>query len=282
MLDYNALKPTDLSRLVSSRIGNPDADVNTDILSGYDFTDSWLTSLATIDDVDTFTTTGLNGYIRKDNLGLVIGKTYKMVLDITATAGTQVKIQDFSGVSANYTGSGSNSGTYIFTAQETTGLLIFDNTAGSHTITINTLEITEWSGDILEGFNVTENRWTHNCITVYDDDYNYLSMVNTEYIKSASYVLKEGATYRVHYRLKLTSATMLSFKLMDFDLANTYHTWTWDLGAEQEGYFDFTATTVSGVGIGFEAANSGSVYLYELVIEEITGLVYATNFIPSP
>lgn len=146
---------------------------------------------------------------------------------------------------------------------------------------LSNLVYSRMEADILDGFNVTDAAWTHDCMTGYPD-YNYLSMTTGEYIKTDTIVLKQGSKYRCFYNLQLASASNLSFRLKDFDLANTYHTWTYSGGVVQEGFFDFTATTVSGTGIGFDAANAGSVYLFSLQIFELTGLVAAYNMISSP
>lgn len=111
-----------------------------DVLDPLDLTSGWLTAAGvTIDDLDSFTSTGAGGVYKAS---VVVGKIYKVIIDITKSAGTY-SVNNSNGSSNPI---GTANGTYYFQAL-TTYVYIRNIDAG--TTDINTLTFEEvLSGDI--------------------------------------------------------------------------------------------------------------------------------------
>ncbi len=134
-------------KLLGSEVGAWLADttaetvVGSELASPIDLTTSWLTTgLATINDANTFTTTGAGGVYIAD-LGLVVGKKYILDITTTTTAATLEIRNDNAGVgSAELIGS--DDGAFSFTAL-TTGLYFRNTDAGATDIDLISLRISD-------------------------------------------------------------------------------------------------------------------------------------------
>jgi hypothetical protein len=109
-----------------------------DLIAGAGFTSGWATSNATINDANTFTTSGA-GFIKKE-IGMVVGRKYRIVIAGTTTS-SDFKIYNY-GATVIYSdlNTGSFSGTVEITALDA-GLYLRNSDAGQTDFT--TFTITE-------------------------------------------------------------------------------------------------------------------------------------------
>ncbi len=123
--------------------GVGDGAVGVDLLSGWDFTSGWaVTALATIDDADSFTTTGAFGGIRDTNDTLTTGLYYTLRVAGT-TASTDLRVLDATASQTLVSGlSGVFDETTTFKALSNMNIR-FRDYQGANTTDITTLTIKE-------------------------------------------------------------------------------------------------------------------------------------------
>jgi len=294
MLDYNALKPEDLSRLVDSRIGNPEVDLTFDLVKDLDFTDgSWAVLTGVVISPNSFSTTGAGGIYMggatQYPYSMTSGKTYILQYDI-----------DISGSAATLNGGnnngysprtlitslsiGNNIGILIYTSLlESEGLYI--RLAGAGGSTVNSLSIKEWNGEELVpdadvGFVANDialwNNYGDNTLAQ-DDNAVKVTRVPAGDSRGATIYLRalnntvfsdliNDQKYRFVFRAK---SSAVNGRVNIFNGAGSVETNIID--SEYNVFIvDTTIDTASVPYINFYVAS-----------EEVTGLVAAYNMIPN-
>jgi len=302
-------KAHDLSHLVDSRIGNPDADVNTDVFDSFDLSNDshWFDAGAiTGSTQNTMTLTGIGGRATANNSphSMVGGKTYLIKYDFSMT--NQLMLVDLYAVDGLQATSpreqminstlGDKSGWVIYTCPYTVGgFYVRQGASEAGVLTINTLEVTEWDGEEVkpEVTNITEGSAADVTVTTDGKDVS-VSMVDNSgsegFRPSWQWPLHEtiliGERVKISVTLEVVSGTVL---LYGCGFGSTERTSVSNIGTTlSPGIYHITGEYATGVGgdsliFWIDGADDNFVAnITGASLKKVTGLVAAYNMIPSP
>jgi len=300
-------KAHDLSHLVDSRIGNPDADLTEQVING-DFSSStgWVLSGASLTisgGVLNFDNTA-TASARRVDYDLKAGKTYIFSFDaVMSGADMQIAVlPDGANAWLNYTALGSGTHTYIATASADISVvrIYCALNGGGAPLTIDNFSITEWDGEELVpdpdvGFVANDvSKWVVYSNNTIEQDGN---AVKCTYVDSSSgaYVLFRnvtGTTFSTNFsigdkiqvvvRVKVSSGASVNLFLQDDGGGGTYHS-----PAQTNTDYEVVILerTIAGNNFYIKTANFSageSIWIEILSVKKISGLVAAYNMIPSP
>ena len=306
MLDYNALKPTDLSRLVDARIGNVGYDPTELIIDGgFDDPTAWtaaapwtITGGKAVYD-DTSTSNLLQA------LTITAGKSYLLKFDIEDLTSGNANIawaNHFGAiVFGGYTNYANGSHAYVYTALvDCTQLQIFGNTASTSAFKMDNLSLTEHSGEELipdadVGFVGNDaSKWTAYGTNTIAQDGNAVKITYVDN-SQAGFILFRAASgtvfpanfnvgdkMKVTVRVKVNTGASVNLFIQDDGGGGTYLS-----PAQTNTEYEVVTLerTIAGNNFYIKTANfsAGEIIWIELLsIKKVTGLVAAYNMIPSP
>jgi hypothetical protein len=295
-------KAKDLSHLVDSRIGIPDADVNTEIVvnGGFDSVDGWT------EGIDCNISNGKLNCVAKPSNGscayqmydFTPGKTYKISFDLEAIASTQVKVY-LSGTSYLqiffHTTSGHKE--YLMTADTDPSPTLY--VYGSGTWSMDNLSIKEWDGEELVpdpdvGFVANQvSSWTVYGTNTIEQDGDAVRITHVDNSNGALVFLDSttkgttfdadlitGQKYRLTLRAKVSTGSAGIQVNDDSGLRDdsTVVTNT----SYQIFNIDWTVGDIDTY-IRCNNLSTGEILWIEMLsVKKVTGLVAAYNMIPSP
>jgi len=238
--------------------GNP-ATAGADLLSGYDFTSGWTPVDATINDDTTFTTTGANGWMRKD-YSWASDKMYKLHIAGTIASGGQLNVYDFA-IDQNYAGSGGITATtfdevfYFYATDDGIALRNLGTIGTAIAITTFTVQLVTGYSSPHATYDDVAYRLTATAGNGYINLKTPLTIANTTPHTNSIYVKRVTGTGNVLIKDINNAETVIT----------TTSTWT---------RFDVTSTSSSTSGqAGIKLATSGDAVDLFLVQSEVTGYV---------
>jgi len=304
-LDYPALKPHDLSHLVDARVGNPDADPVTNLITDGTFpsADNWtLLSEWTISGgAAIYDATG-SGYIKQGGRSYKAGQKYLLTYTITQleagdaslffATGLGVATQLFAEYPITYVGR--TTGTY---REIVTCINDSDEEFGMYAtvtdeFTLTNLSLVEWSGEELVpdadvGFVANDvAKWTAysnntkeqvgNAVKINYVDNSLGASLLIRSLTGTAFTDMDSGKYKFVFKMKATSGTP---SIMIYDGAGYNNAGTITAGADFE-IFTWEQTQTAYPIIRF-ASIIDDVSIEILSVKKVTGLVAAYNMIPN-
>jgi len=291
-------KPTDLSRLVNSRIGIPGANVSEKIVNGtFDDASNWsipaggwsiANGKATYDDSGVL-------YMEQSSQTFVAGRKYKISFDILdlSAGSARLGFQNQAG-SALY----GSYGTYALGSQEEiftclvdgTALRVSAHTASGSSFSIDNLSIVEWDGEINKDAEIDNSTlWlTNGSWSVSGGKASYDALADIRYVApTVQENFVAGEKYQVIFKIsnvqsgKKAKITFTNGAGLGWGTPAT----PFSSGTEYDAgtYIDTVTITNAGT-VRFYAYNNGNGGTFDLELlsfKKITGLVAAYNMIPS-
>jgi hypothetical protein len=296
-LDYPALKPHDLSHLVDSRIGNPDAPQVNIAPGGGTFDDAtgwtvgssgWSISggIATCDG------TAGNNFLLDNPDTLTTGKTYFVQYDVVEynSGSINVRLGTAAAVGAQRTSTGTF---YDVVTADGDG---FRMAGISFNGAIDNLFIFEWTGEELipdadVGFVANDvSKWTAYGTNIVEQDGSAVKMTYVDSVGGAYMYMRnsvgtvfadlvQGGKYTIVYKAKMNTGSG-TVRLHDGTIQNDISIVT-DTSFVVLSY-TFTKGASEPYLSSYDLAAGEIMWIEVLSVMKVTGLVAAYNMIPSP
>ena len=296
MLDYNALKPHDLSHLVDARIGNPDADLTNVIVNG-DFAD-WTGDdpdiwSAPSEDADNYVTEAVGGcrivsdgsiatQIRQSVL--TTGKSYIGKVDVLSVDDTN-GIAFGTNTAVNNIPSALNIntvGTHYFNFVAGSEQFRIKRATSSVDITFTNVEVYEWSGEELD--KTGWGTYSGGVVTGSKDDGYVLTCDGSAWSgMTTDDNIITSATEKFYLSITIKRVSGDAGEILYFGSSQVSEAFQIIPTTE---YITFTSESISFPTTGkfflLGNTNTGVYSISQMSVKKITGLVAAYNMIPSP
>jgi len=299
-LNINEYKPTDLSHLVDSRIGIPEADAGTELLINGDFDgDTSWTSLGDSSIVNGQLVFGDDDITYQENVPITAGKTVILEYDVVTSVGTlELRGSGDTYIVSNDTiipnGVGKN---YFIVTSIVDNPRVGVKNNGGGTI-LESISITEWDGEELipdEDYGFVANdadTWIAIDNNIVEQDGDYVKITYVDDVKGASIVFRSdssktifnsmvtGNKYKIVVEAYVNSGSSVPISMYNGSSYENKATVT--NTSPQVFEFDYTHGTGNPLLNTYAGLGGGEfIWIRILSIKKVTGLVAAYNMIPN-